>query len=250
MINQIYTINLKKAKERRAFQIKMSNYINFPINIFSAIDGNNLKLINKIKLMKNKLLGFDLFSTCPFIFFFNGTLACSLSHYKLIKSIKNYNGNTLITEDDNQYLSSDFIKKVNNLLNKIPNNWDIIFFNHKNIFNKTNRCKSFNKKFYKLENKSCTDIFSNVTLDGNCYLINKNFCKKYLKYKVTDHADFILTRLNLNVYITKDILVKQLNNVKSYRKENDFMHTNIIKHYKKEIIIILCSLCYIFWIFI
>ena len=255
MINKIYSINLSSNRERRDFQRRMSQFINFPINIYNAVNGKKFSFFDKLKLIyPDKILGFDLFSTCPFIFFFSGTLACSLSHYNLINLIKNDSNNTLITEDDNEYLCSDFILRVNNMIKTLPNDWDVVFFDHKNVFDKSSRCVSYNDFFYKLLNKRQEDSLSNVTLDGNCYLVNSRFCNKYLKYKITDHADYILTRMKLNVYITKEIMVCQnddLNN-KSDREKNDFIHTNVKKYYKKEIygiLFFIFSLISYFWFF-
>jgi glycosyl transferase family 25 len=111
--NNIYCINLDKRTDRwEKFlaEIKQINLEN--VNRFSAIDGNNI--INGTNLL-------------------NGELGVLLSHYELIKLAKEKNfDNILILEDDVVFTHT--ASKLDEYMEKIPQNWDFIYFGGNHIY--------------------------------------------------------------------------------------------------------------------
>ena len=164
-----------------------------------AVDGKKIKNEFVTSLLKQKKIHLTLFNV---FFLKRGTLACTLSHISLFECIKNINGNTLITEDDNDFLCDTFISDVNLILPSLPNDWDIVFFSNEPR-NKT-YLFDYNEHFYCLKQ---IDIFDYTTFYSNCYLVNQNSVNKLLQKPMNDDIDVMLTKSGLNVYITKENMV-------------------------------------------
>jgi GR25 family glycosyltransferase involved in LPS biosynthesis len=220
MINQIYYINLDRSKERMLFQENNGKKINFPMTRFNAVDGKKIKPEFVTSLLKQKKIHLTLFNVLnshnPIFFLKRGTLACTLSHISLLECIKNINGNTLITEDDNDFLCDTFISDINLILPSLPNDWDVVFFSNEPR-NET-YLFDYNKHFYRLKQ---IDIFDYTTFYSNCYLVNQNSVNKLLQKPMNDDIDVMLTKSGLNVYITKENMVCQKNSFKSDRLTTD-----------------------------
>ncbi len=114
------------------FQEKNSKKINFPMIRFTAVDGKAFKKGIVTSLLKEKKINLSLTNLLnshnPFFFLRRGTLGCTLSHFAIFDHIKTQNCNTLITEDDNEFLHETFISDVNAILPSLPSDWDIVFF--------------------------------------------------------------------------------------------------------------------------
>ena len=202
-IDSIHCINLKKSKDRRQHIKNEEIKINKEINIFEAIDGNILSVKEQNKLHPNK---FTIFTHNLKITSFPKTMACATSHMMLLKSLKKNNENVLILEDDNYFRYSTFIKDFENISCNLPKNWDIVFFNPLPSMTRKKRKKfllDYNNDFYYLR-KTSKYNFNYTCFFANCYLINKNSIDKIIEHKITDDIDVLLTKLNLNIYITKE----------------------------------------------
>ena len=211
-IDSIHCINLKRSTNRRKLIDKESKRIGIKINIFEAIDGNILSRYQQNKLHPN---GFTIFCHSLRFILKPRTIACATSHMMLLKSLKKNNENVLILEDDVFFKDNNFIKNFEKITNNLPINWDIVFFNLKRCPNR-NFLIDFNKDFYYV--RKTTFPFNNpVKLGAYCYLVNKNSIHKIINNKITCHFDILLTKLNLNIYITKLNLVEHNFNIPSTR---------------------------------
>lgn len=108
--DKIYCINLDEAKDRWVDCLNQFKHFNIEVERFSAIkpiNGNN-------KLNK-------------------GQLGILRSNLELIKKAKELNlSNIVILEDDFLFVN-DFNDKLSDSYNKIPNNWDFIYFGGNHI---------------------------------------------------------------------------------------------------------------------
>lgn len=214
-INSIYCISLKKSVDRREHIKNESSKINKKINIYDAIDGDTVSIKQQKKIHKHK---FTLFSHNPKITFSKRTLACATSHMSLLKKLKDKKENILIIEDDNYFKYPSFIKDFKNISCNLPKDWDIVFFNPDSSL--TNKRKEFliefNNDFYLLKKTSRFNL-KYTTFYTNCYLVNNNSINSIIKNIITDDIDVLLTKLFLNIYITKESWCSQYS-FKSTRK--------------------------------
>lgn len=211
-IDSIHCINLKRSTDRKKLIDKESKKIGKKINIFEAIDGDILSRYQQNKLHPN---GFTIFSHSLRFIFKPRTIACATSHMMLLKSLKINNENVLILEDDVIFKDNNFIKNFEKISQDLPDNWDIIFFNQ-NRYPNRNFLIDFNKNFYYV--RKTTFPFNNpVKLGAFCYLVNKNSIHKIINNKITCHFDILLTKINLNIYVTKLNMVEHNFNIPSTR---------------------------------
>lgn len=207
---QIYTINLKRSKDRYNFQKEMEKKINHEIKFFEAIDKLDLTKNHVKNLLKDGIIEKN-YTNCHTACFYKnfGSLGCALSHFYLWDLIKNDNIYTLITEDDNEYINDNFTEEISKYL--FPEGWDIIFFNYEDEI--ISRFKEYNTEFYTIKNGY------GYKLGCYCYLVNRNFVNKLLNYKINDHIDNFITNIGLNIYITKKKYIKH-----NYSFESDRVH--------------------------
>jgi len=132
---------------------------------------------------------------CP-----RSAIGCAKSHNLALKTFletsnKEY---VLILEDDAEPIYSDYIDRINDVLNNAPENWDIIKLDW--LFN----IRKLNSEF---------SFFSIIT---TAMIINKNAAKQILKKKIVWHYDFDLNFYGLNIYIPSQTIFKQ-----TWNKENN-----------------------------
>lgn len=161
-------INLEYAKDRLENIKKYfeNNKLNF--DVFKAVDGIQLSLNEKFFhpyfLSRNSLYVLQNYK---------GSIACSLSHIllweKIIKS--NTDDIHIILEDDVKF-DNLFEHKITFFLNKIPDDWDVLYLGRKYLTGKI-----VNKYFVK-GNKTNQRGY-NVSSYG--YVVKRKGCKKLLK---------------------------------------------------------------------
>jgi len=204
IIDKTYVINLNHRKDRFESIDKSLKKINLEYELFPACDGNKLEMysndIAKYFDKNNNLTP--------------GQIGCALSHIKIWeKAIENNYKYTLVLEDD-AIVPIDFWKKINNLLNELPSNYNMILLGCCSCEGEIINNKDFILKGSKNSNANwCT----------TAYIINNNFCKKLInliknnKLKNTSIDGYLNTNIypNYDFYINNPPFIKQNKNFKS-----------------------------------
>jgi len=195
-----YFINLGKTKERKDKVNKAMKELNLKINRLPAFNGrfmdDSLKQILKEKKnKKQKILKL-------------GEYGCILSHCHLWKDLAQRNDKDiiLIFEDDLD-IDKDFKKKMNKILDKLPNDWDVFLIGHLYL----------NKRTNKIIDNDIVKVGNGGFFRTHCYLINAKAAKKMVKYcnimEISKPLDLLMTELLkkkvINVYGTHTEYVKQ-----------------------------------------
>ena len=198
-----YVINLKNDHHRWANIKKNMIKHNIDLIRFEGINGNKDKLYK----YKNHVHPICL-KICA-----RSVIGCGLSHIKLNKFIyeKDDNEFALVLEDDAFSNSKNLKKKIKNIVDNAPNNWDIITLYCQGICN--------NKKTYNSSN-----IFTGGMLS---YLISKSGQYKIKNLKLINHIDTqIHSSPNMNIYnYQENIFYPQ--NVESNNKNESIKIYNI-----------------------
>jgi len=121
----VYLVSLEKDYIRR---MKLKQYINF--NYFVGVDGSKLDL--------------DKFPNSPLR---KGEIGCYLSHIHLLNyAIKNKGDRTLalILEDDAKITNRNIENIIYDVINKLPNDWEILFLGHNYYELNNNNIEHFN----------------------------------------------------------------------------------------------------------
>lgn len=192
----VYWINLDRSPNRKIKLMEKFKEYNIENYRITAIDSKNLNL-NNYNIKKNILDNNS-----------KNEIACTLSHLKALKTsfLKN-DKISIICEDD---LCLDLLphwkNTLNEIINKLPENWEIINLAPSNksfisiALNELNLFKKWNKSHF----------------GAICYLINKNGMKKIVnklklldKIKYNDESNFVADEIvykYLNSYtITKPL---------------------------------------------
>ena len=174
---KIYLISLDKDIKRRNNILK-----NIRVDDIYSVDGS--------KLDKNKLKEDNILSEKANIKI--GEIGCYLSHvYFLKKSLKN-NKITLVLEDDTD-ISNYKLNEIQNIINKAPKNFEILFIGHNYYEKKENYDENFNYNEVKLVFGAQCYIINNKLLTeekiNNLFPIEEPFdtvlAKKFICYTVT-----------------------------------------------------------------
>lgn len=126
----IYVINLKKNKERLDFFMKeynKSDLKNIPLNVFPAIVGKDIDLVNFVtpaaykqilttEVLKNRKFHYELT---------RGAVGCYLSHLNIWKKIAESNKKFGLIFEDDVIIATDFFARLMIGLKNVPNDWDI-----------------------------------------------------------------------------------------------------------------------------
>jgi GR25 family glycosyltransferase involved in LPS biosynthesis len=112
---RIYVINLKERDDRKQIMKDIEKYMNLDFTFINAVNYKDLNT-KRYKLKKP-------------------VLACFFSHTNIYKEIiKNNIRNALILEDDID-VEYNIKKYIKHILNKLPENWDIVYLGHCNSSN-------------------------------------------------------------------------------------------------------------------
>ena len=202
--DKIYCINLDKRIDRWKNCEEQFNKFNISVQRISAIDGHPSHIKVNSPVFKTRA----------------GLVGCGLSHIKIFEDAKKENfKQILILEDDIMFIDN-FNEKFSNIINQIPDNWDMIYLSGNNDAKRNILIKisdNIYKTNYTLSTHSYAiksymyDILTNVInkwnrpLDRsfaeeihpifNCYVIKPYLCwqkegysdimKKYTDYKCT-----------------------------------------------------------------
>ena len=128
----------------------------------------------------------------------------ALKHYISLKKILDYNLDYALIIEDDAVFCDDFIFKLNNIINNIPEDWDLYFPNAES--------NMFGVQSINIENNYLVKRPHPATAYTISYLINKKCCQKIINEiennKIVFPIDFeynwIFYKLNLNIYFNKN----------------------------------------------
>jgi GR25 family glycosyltransferase involved in LPS biosynthesis len=232
MINKIYYINLDRRTDRYEHinnELKKINYIG-PIEKISAIDGKTLNINNLSNTLitdegKNDALDKN---KGMYYILTPGAVGCALSHLniynKIIEEIDD-NNYVLILEDDIT-IDNNFMNKLNNYINKMPQ-FDILFLgyhhtdanleeNENEIYGKPN--KIWGLFGYLINKKAAIEIKKIFPLiyqiDTEMPKIFNNLSVFYLKDKliISDESQLINSKFGTDTQIREDFKNTNHNN--------------------------------------
>ena len=120
-----YVIHIKSYTSRLNNILENKKKLGYPINIFDGVIGKEVD-INNLEL-------FDPNINFNFKYTYINEIGCYLSHLMLIKSILNKNtGYTVVFEDDFIIIDDNLNKSITDIINKMPNDFDIIVLGNLN----------------------------------------------------------------------------------------------------------------------
>lgn len=120
-----YVIHLQKSLDRKQNIELMKQVLNQEIKVYNAIDASIVDIQSINEFDKNIIFNFN--------YTYPGEWGCYLSHLLLIKSLLNTPFNyTVIFEDDFYITNSNLNWDIIEILNKITDNYDIIFLTNLN----------------------------------------------------------------------------------------------------------------------
>jgi glycosyl transferase family 25 len=207
-IDNVYLINMDKDKERLKNVTKELDKFNIK---FERISGINPKILTNKQ--KNKYVTNFCQKYCS-----NGAIGCGLSHFKIYEDVLKKKYNNVIVLEDDIYLTDDFLQILNDVLNELPNDYDILYIGSFGLsdldqyydYNILLKLVANNKKIILNKNNIYVPEFP---LGTHAYIISNNGCKKILKYlnKINFHIDWqiALNKKYLNIYATNKKIVYQ-----------------------------------------
>jgi glycosyl transferase family 25 len=163
------------------------------INLFDAIHGSNIDL-NNLSLYDSRI-------NLTFKYDYIGELGCYLSHMLLIKSfINSKNKYSVIFEDDLKILDDNLDNEIKKIIDKIDNNFDIIFLGNinnihgdkiiDNIYSINNSDHLWGTHAYIVNNNNAQKIYDSLLNINNPidikleYNINNNILNGYVIYPI------------------------------------------------------------------
>ena len=258
-IKKIYCLTLERNYERwNTLKSKLDNNLDIEYEKILGIDGSKIKM-SEIQNECNDLT--------KYFFMTHQIYGKTKSHYLLWKNIiKNNNDNEwfIILEDDCIIPDNfnEYIKKLNNFLNKIPKEiletTDLFnlsptgdYVENKNLNDRimslitkiisliTSKKTYDNKILYELEEFKL--INSNFPLSTHSYLVNtkqlKNLVNCIEDNKITYHLDIFLNTENFNINSITPIEIKRggISDSISFSTTNPVFATNILTLFNKEL---------------
>jgi GR25 family glycosyltransferase involved in LPS biosynthesis len=139
-VDKIFCINLKKRTDRKKLAENEFSKFGLDFEFFEGVDGQLINLKYRIK---------------------PGGVGCLLSHLNLYKYIKNIDGDVFMITEDDVVFSDDFIEKYNNLIQIVPNDWNLLYFggNHNSL-----KLNMVSENIHRLQK----------TYTTHCYLVKKS----------------------------------------------------------------------------
>jgi glycosyl transferase family 25 len=218
-VDNIYLINMDKDTDRLKKVTKECDKVNIKFERFTGIKVSDLSqnILNKYVPIETQKYGTD------------GMIGCGLSHLLIWQDAikKNYK-NILVLEDD-IYFTNDFNKYLDNVMEEVPEDYDILYLGYIESLCRKPIENNFNY-IYK-------PIFP---FGSHAYIISNKGLKKIIKLitKVNDHIDKSIAYNidKLNIYASKKKIVNQLwiNSNNSDISNNQF--PKIINYYLDQII--------------
>lgn len=206
LFDEIYVINLDKSTDRLTNVSNELKKLDFNFKRFSAIDG---------KKISNKELDIFVSSLCK-TYCTPSMIGCAMSHLKLWQLIYDLEyEKVLIFEDDikAQYDKETTYDTIKNMMNKLPNDWDILFLG----------CFFCNDSALKPTLSHLKGFHGGM----HSYVVSKRGVKKLLEHntKIFYHIDFqlLITSPNLNKYYINPQLFVQNTNLNSNIGHSGFL---------------------------
>ena len=192
-----YVIHMKNSNNKYNNIIKNEKKLNKTINIYDAVIGKNIDLNNLSSIDPNINFNFN--------YNYIGEVGCYLSHMSLIKSLINSNSKySVIFEDDLNILDNNLNDKINEIINKLDDDFDIIYLGNLN-----------NNHYERIKDNIYTINKSDFLWGTHAYIINnKNASKIYKSILNIDVAIDNKFKNNINndilkAYVIYPILVDQ-----------------------------------------
>ena len=228
-------INLDNKTERKKHMENLLSNLNLNFERFKAVkpsldDIQNKKLVPRVK----KYLEFDNLISRGL-----GLIGCYLSHYNILKKIKNYNYNNICILEDDVNFDKITINKMVKIIKYLNSNldWDIIrslkekefiLKNYKNKFKLVSVVD--NIKVYKFNSVNKQSIFAKKNINDFHYgthyqIINRKNLENIIKYLNEDYLyniDSVYSTNRINIYFVFDedinIQTDYLNDISSIPK--------------------------------
>jgi glycosyl transferase family 25 len=202
---KIYCINLNKDKKRWNTIKSISDKHNLNIIRIPAYNGNEL---NPNECIKQNILHTNYSLR-------KGQLGCALSHINLWKKIKTDNDDFALIIEDDVIFTNNFKENLYNLLNYLPETWDIIYLGGCNLLG-----KKYNEKLLKP-----TNFDYRYNLCCHAMLLNKERInnlidimtpiKKPIDNQLRDHFKY------LEIYFVVPNMIMQNKEIRSSRRDID-----------------------------
>lgn len=137
IFDKIYLINLERRKDRLENFLKISEKYNFSFELIKAFDG--IALLTEDFTYENKKISYvknEFYKHEPGIFFgienyhdryFKGQVGCLMSHLEILKLAEKNNYSSILILEDDVVFSDDFQQKIENLIDKFPEVWDMFY---------------------------------------------------------------------------------------------------------------------------
>jgi GR25 family glycosyltransferase involved in LPS biosynthesis len=193
-----YVIHMKDSHNKYDNIIKNENKLQKKINIYDAVIGKNIDLNNLSKIDPNINFNFN--------YNYISEVGCYLSHMLLIKSLINSNSKySVVFEDDLKILADNLNDKINEIISKLDNDFDIIYLgnlnnNHNekvvdNIYTINKGEYLWGTHAYIINNKNASKIYESllnidVAIDNKLKNnINNDIIKAYVIYPILVDQD-------------------------------------------------------------
>jgi GR25 family glycosyltransferase involved in LPS biosynthesis len=217
-VDNVYLINMDKDIDRLKKITKECNKVNIKFEKFSGIKVTDLsqKILDKYIPKEIQKYGPD------------GMIGCGLSHLFIWEDAVNKNYKNILVLEDDVYFTDDFNEYLQNVMEEVPDDYDILYLGYKDSICKAPEDNNFNY-IYK-------PIFPLLT---HAMIISNKGLKKLLKLitKIDDHIDWKIARIEakLDIYASKKKIVNQLwkNSNNSDLSKSQF--PKIINYYFNEV---------------
>ena len=190
----IYVLNLKKRKDRLQHiknELKKIDCKNY--KIYESVDGNSIE--NKTKLR-------------------NGAFGLVKTYLNLHSELTKNNYNDVLIIEDDCVFCENFNHLLENYYNKIPKNWDFLYFGANHNYHIGYKTELINEEVLKL----------NHSYSAHCVLIKKNVFDELITNLInpTTQIDVILAKLQskYNAYSPSKPLTTQLPNFSDIEDKN------------------------------
>ena len=192
-VDNVYLINMDKDKKRLESVTKECNNVNITFKRFPGIDVNNLSKEILDKYIPKEIQEYGT----------NGLIGCGLSHLFIWKDAINKNYKNILVLEDDITFTDNFNEYFLNVINEVPEDYDILYLGYKdNICNPPKDC-SFNYVYKPY-----------FPLNLHAYIVSSKGLKKLVNLinKIDDHIDWLIARNidKLNIYASKKKIVNQI----------------------------------------
>jgi glycosyl transferase family 25 len=204
---KIFIVHYKKLVERKKYLIDNLEKYKFDYEFIDKFDRESISKFDKLyynneKLWQDRVNG--IYNTIPDYRDLRESEICnSLSHIEALKKIVEYNLEYAIILEDDVILQDDFNEKIEDAINKIPNDLDVMFFGTSYSMSQLDNITS-DKSI-----RVCENVWKKIpgiTRTVDAYIVS-NKCAKLLIEEITEIIlpfDFELTyffrKLKMNIY--------------------------------------------------